>query len=92
MLYFITFADFHPMRVIKEIPHPLCKITLFAWNNRYIIKVERGLFEQTFKIPEFDVTGENEVVQLIDEEFVRQCVARFEQMAVSLAQAQQRVA
>lgn len=80
------------MRVIKEIPHSLCKITLFAWNNRYIIKVERGLFEQTFKVAQFDVTGESEVVQMVDEEFVRQCVVRFEEMALSLAQAQQRIA
>lgn len=79
------------MRVIKEIPHRTCKITLFAWNNRYIIKIEQGFFEQTFKINQFDVTDENEVVQMVDEEFVSQCVARFDQMALSLAQAQGRI-
>jgi hypothetical protein len=79
------------MRVVKEIPHTTCKITLFAWNNRYIIKVEQGFFEQTFKINQFDVTNENEVVQMVDEEFVSQCVARFDQMALSLAQAQHRI-
>jgi hypothetical protein len=80
------------MRVIKEITHRTCKITLFAWNNRYIVKVEQGFFEQTFKINQFDVLDENEVVQMVDEEFVGQCVARFEQMAISLAQAQHRIA
>jgi hypothetical protein len=80
------------MRVVKEIPHAACKITLFAWNNRYIIKIEQGFFEQTFKINQFDVTDESEVIQMVDEEFVRQCVARFEQMANSLAQAQGRIA
>jgi hypothetical protein len=79
------------MRVIKEIPHNSCKITLFAWNNRYIIKVEQGFFEQTFKINEYDLTNENEVVQMVDEEFVSQCIARFDQMARSLAQAQHRI-
>ena len=79
------------MRVIKEIPHNTCKITLFAWNNRYIIKVEQGFFEQTFKINQFDVIDENEVVQMVDEEFVGQCVARFNDMANSLAQAQHRI-
>lgn len=79
------------MRVIKEIPHKTCKITLFAWNNRYIIKVEQGFFEQTFKINQFDVIDENEAVQMVDEEFVSQCVARFDQMAHSLAQAQHRI-
>jgi hypothetical protein len=79
------------MRVIKEISHPACKITLFAWNNRYIIKVEKGLFEQTFKLNHFDLADENEAVQMVDEEFVSQCVARFDQMAHSLAQAQHRI-
>ena len=79
------------MRVIKEIPHSTCKITLFAWNNRYIIKIEQGFFEQTFKINQFDVTDENEVVQMVDEEFVHQCVARFDQMAQSLTQARHRI-
>jgi hypothetical protein len=80
------------MRVIKEIAHPSCKITLFAWNNRYIIKIERGFFEQTFKVNEYDLNHEQEVVQLVDEEFVRQCIARFDDMARSLGQAQQRIA
>jgi hypothetical protein len=79
------------MRVIKEIPHRTCKITLFAWNNRYIIKIEQGFFEQTFKVNEFDVTDENEIVQMVDEEFVNQAVERFEKMAISLAQTRQRI-
>jgi hypothetical protein len=79
------------MKVIKEIPHPTCKITLFAWNNRYLIKVEQGLFEQTFKVNQFDVTDENEIVQMVDEEFLNQCLDRFEEMAISLAKARQRI-
>ncbi|HEY0654099.1 MAG TPA: hypothetical protein VGD65_13265 [Chryseosolibacter sp.] len=79
------------MRVIKEIPHPSCKITLFAWNNRYIIKVEQGLFEQTFKVNQFDVTDENDIVQMVDEEFLTECTKRFEKMAESLYQAQLRI-
>lgn len=79
------------MRVIKEIPHRTCKITLFAWNNRYIIKIEQGFFEQTFKVNEFDVTDENEIVQMVDEEFVNQSVERFEKMAISLSQARLRI-
>lgn len=79
------------MKVIKEIPHRTCKITLFAWNNRYLIKIEQGLFEQTFKVNQFDVADENEIVQMVDEEFLNQCLDRFENMALSLAQARQRI-
>lgn len=79
------------MRVIKEIQHPACKITLYAWNNRYIIKLETGLLEQTFKVNEFDVTSEQEVEKLLDQTFIREALERFEQMAHSLGGALQRV-
>jgi hypothetical protein len=79
------------MRVVKEIPHPACKITLFAWNNRYIIKIELGYFEQTFKIDQFDVSGDDEVVKMVDKDFLQQAIERFEKMAISLTQARQRI-
>ena len=72
------------MRVIGEIAHPELKITLFHWNNRYLIKIEAGLFEQTFKIHEYDVASETEVKKLLTEEFLRSAIERFNQMAASL--------
>ena len=80
-----------PMRVIKEVKHPACKITLYAWNNRYIIKLEAGLLEQTFKVNEFDVTSEQEVEKLLDETFIREALERFDQMSHSLGGALHRV-
>jgi hypothetical protein len=74
------------MRIIGEIPHPAVKITLFQWNNRYLIKLEAGLMEQTFKIPEWDVTGEQEVIRLVDETFLAEAISRFTQMEQSLRQ------
>ncbi len=74
------------MRVIGEIAHPQLKITLFHWNNRYLIKVEAGLFEQTFKIHEYDVASEMEVKKLVTEEFLQSSIERFNQMAESLHQ------
>ena len=79
------------MRVIKDIPHPTGKITLFAWNNRYIIKIEQGYFEQTFKIDQFDFMNEEEVVKLVDAEFLHEAMLRFENMATSLTHARQRI-
>lgn len=78
------------MRVIKEINHPACKITIYAWNNRYIIKLEDGLLEQTFKVNEFDVTSENEIENLVDNTFLQQAMERFGQMGRSLREALQR--
>ena len=74
------------MRVVGEIPHPELKITIFHWNNRYLIKLEAGLFEQTFKIHEYDVASEEDVKKLVDEKFTKAALERFNQMAESLQQ------
>lgn len=78
------------MRIIKEISHPTCKITVYAWNNRYIIKLENGLLEQTFKVNEFDVNSEGEIETLVDNTFLQQAMERFGQMELSLREALQR--
>ena len=75
------------MRVIGEIPHTDCKITIFHWNNRYLIKLEQGPLEQTYKIQEFDLSSEDEIKQIISEEFIQSCLRRFEAMGESLKQA-----
>jgi len=75
------------MRVVTEIAHPELKITIFHWNNRYLIKLEAGLFEQTYKIHEYDIDSEEEVVKLVNDEFIKSSIVRFNQMADSLHQA-----
>ncbi|NOS56378.1 MAG: hypothetical protein HOP37_09000 [Cyclobacteriaceae bacterium] len=77
------------MRVVGEIPHPELKITIFHWNNRYLIKLEAGPFEQTFKIEEYDLSSEDEIKGIVNEEFIRQSIIRFNDMARSLSQATQ---
>lgn len=79
------------MRVIREISHRNCKITLFAWNNRYLIKLEQGLLEQTFKVDQFNFEREEEVVRMVDSDFVQQALHRFEDMAQSLHAARERL-
>lgn len=78
------------MRVVGEIPHKDCKITVFAWNNRYLIKLEQGLLEQTFKVNEYDVSSEKELYTIIDESFIQEAVNRFSAMHASLVDAMQR--
>lgn len=79
------------MRIVGEIPHPDCRITLLSWNNRYLIKVEQGLLEQTFKINQFDIIQESDLNKVIDEQFVRECVDRFLEMSHSLRAAMARM-
>ena len=77
------------MRVVGEIPHPDVKITIFNWNNRYLIKLEAGPFEQTFKLEEYDISSEGELKEIVNETFIQQSIERFNSMAQSLRQATQ---
>ena len=72
------------MRVIGEIPHPDCKITIFHWNNRYLIKLEAGLLEQTFKVSEYDIASEDDLKKILSEEFIQKALERFQDMYASL--------
>ncbi|MDH4058788.1 MAG: hypothetical protein OEU76_08480 [Cyclobacteriaceae bacterium] len=75
------------MRIIGEIPHSDCKITLFSWNNRYLIKLEQGLLEQTFKVDQFELSSENDLSKIINEAFMQESLARFDSMNESLQKA-----
>ena len=69
------------MKILAEIPHAQLRITLFAWNQKYILKFEQGALEQSYKISELDVTGEAEVLEIAkDEAFLEKVVARFAAM------------
>ena len=68
------------MRAIGEIPNQSCKITLFDWNQKYLIKLELGLCEQTYKISHLDIGGEKELRALLTPEFIAKAMARFDSM------------
>ena len=69
------------MRVVAELPHPDFKITIFSMNQKFIIKAERGILEQSYKIPDMDLTdGINSVFELLDEEFLNTINTRFASM------------
>ncbi len=71
------------MRVVAELPHPDFKITIFSMNQKFVVKMERGILEQTYKIAEMDLTdGVNSVFELLDEEFLKTVSSRFKAMAV----------
>ena len=71
------------MRIIAELPHPDFKISILNMNQKFIVKIEQGTLEQSFKIAEMDLTdGVNSVFELLDEEFLKTVTARFKEMAV----------
>jgi len=79
------------MRVIGEIPNPHCKITIFHWNNRYLIKLEQGLLEQTYKIQEYDLSSEDELRSIVSPAFIEAALRQFETMGQSLRDAMNKV-
>jgi len=80
------------MRIIAELPHPECKISLFHMNQKYIVKFEQGSLEQSYKLSELDLTGggANEVFQILDEEFIATVIERFKAMRTDFSQAYKR--
>jgi hypothetical protein len=69
------------MRIIAELPHPDFKISILNMNNKFIVKIEQGNLEQTYKIADADVVdGVNGVFELLDEEFLKTVSTRFHEM------------
>jgi hypothetical protein len=79
------------MRVVKEFSVQGCKVTLYNWNNRYLIKLEQDQLEQTYKVDQFEFVDENSVLRLLDETFMQEALERFDSMALSLHKALGRV-
>ena len=71
------------MRIIAELPHPDCKISIFSMNMKFIIKFEQGTLEQSYKLAEMDIlNGIDGVFEILDEAFITAVVARFSAMRI----------
>lgn len=68
------------MRIVKEIPHPRFKITVFSWNSKYIVKIEDAHLEQVYKIPESEILSLDELEGMLSTPFLLKCLERFAQM------------
>ncbi|WP_164112490.1 MULTISPECIES: hypothetical protein [Sphingobacterium] len=72
------------MRVLAELPHPDCKISIFGMNQKFIIKFEQGNLEQSYKIAEADVlNGVNGIFEILDERFINKVLENFSTMRLS---------
>jgi len=75
------------MRIVKEIPHQSCRITIFSWNSKYLIKFEQGNSELTYKIDEMDILSEDDLNEILSESFIKETLHIFKTMAVNLGKA-----
>lgn len=71
------------MRVVQELVKEDIRISIFSWNNKYILKFELGPMEQTFKLAESDVLEEAELDVFWAGDFFEKVKTRFEEMGQS---------
>ena len=71
------------MRVVKELIQEEIRVSIFSWNNKYILKYELGPMEQTFKLSEMDVLEEAELDAFLEGDFFELVKVRFKEMGES---------
>ena len=59
------------MRVVKEFVQEDVRISVFNWNNKFILKYELGPMEQTFKVSEMDILEEDDLSAFWEGVFLR---------------------
>ena len=79
------------MRIVGQIEHPILKITVMQMNNRYVLKLEANMLEQTYKFHEDDkLRTMADIEKMVDETFLNECIKRFSDMNKSRGEAYQR--
>lgn len=71
------------MRVVKELVQEGVRVSIFSWNNKYILKFEQGPFEQTFKLSEMEILEESDLDSFLAGDFFKSIQNRFEEMGQS---------
>ena len=71
------------MRVVKEFSKDAIRISVLNWNNKYLMKYELGPMEQTFKIPETDISEEADLNLFTEGIFFESVKERFKEMGES---------
>lgn len=68
------------MRVIETINRPGYLVSLLKMNDKFLIKLEAGPYEQTYKVSEMDIGGLGNVKKLLTDDFYAKAEERFRQM------------
>jgi len=69
------------MRIIGNIEHPILKITVFKMDNKFSVKFESGLYEQTYKFRSSDtIQGLEDIQKMVDAAFCSEVLQDFNRM------------
>ncbi len=74
------------MRIIATIPHPEMRISVFGMNQKYILKLEWGPLEQSFKWDEYDFQNIEEFISRVQSsDLLSKSIERFKLMSADLS-------
>ncbi|MFK8103799.1 MAG: hypothetical protein AB8G15_14790 [Saprospiraceae bacterium] len=69
------------MRIIGHLEHSSMKITVFQMDNKYSVKFETSLYEQTYKFRQSEeLQGLAAIETLVDDQFQAQVLEQFQQL------------
>ncbi len=68
------------MRIIDTIAHPQIRISIFQMNQKYIVKLELGAMEQSFKFSELEIINLEILKTDVIEKIIPNALIRFEEM------------
>ncbi len=76
------------MRIVGTIDHPILKITVFKMDEKFSIKFENGLLEQTFKIRAgSEINSFKDIQKMVDPKWLNEVMQMLQQMNQSKLQA-----
>jgi len=68
------------MRIIETIPHPQLRISIFSMNDKYLVKIEAGPYEQVYKVDQMEIEGLNALKAQINDDFLEEVATVFRSM------------
>lgn len=81
------------MRIAGYIDHPVLKITIFQMENKLSVKLESGLFEQTYKFRTGGpVNTVEDIRRLVDDDFIAEALQEMGRMRSIRVRALERLA
>lgn len=68
------------MRTLETIPHPDFLISILYMNEKYLLKIEAGPYEQIYKFTREMAKDIDSVKKIVTDEFLENCKNTFDHM------------
>lgn len=69
------------MRIIGYIEHPVMKITVFKMDDKFTVKFETGLYEQSYKFRgSSKINGLESIKKIVDQQFTEEVLREFKSL------------